>query len=680
MRKLFSILAATLFATTMFAATAPKATFDFKDQNWNFPTTATTEAKSFVNGDQTIVVSDGFKGMTTSSTDPTIKGVLFGKKNKTISLPAFSFRTEKILVYYVDGAGSSNTKHNIFVGETAVSTEEVGCKVTTEKSYSTFEITEAKRDAGTVYILKVTSDHNMQVSKIEVYEDESTPASVYAPTFDPAAETFEVDVTIALACATEGASIFYTTNGTEPATTAGASTYEYTNPFTITETTTIKAIAVKGADKSAVAEKTYTKLVVNQYEVKEAIEAGLNKGDLIKVRGVVTNMAAKGTNFATYGSLKIYVKDATGAEGEFQLFNCYSLNEAKFETTVPAYDATSADWADFTSVTDADGHTLKVGDTIVAKGKYELYNSTYELQQGCYLVDVKEGTPPTPTTFDFVKNEYVEYTSDSYFDLIMYTSDTWSYDPDNGFSVGEAGYALVLNLAYTDMADVTGNYTSEDVSFDPEYSRLCYWDGTSENLVTTALQSGTVKIEWNSDKSGYVVTYEVLGANNVTYKGTANVTPYDEPEPPTPDTTVEVKIDDALLDNSQTDQIGILGEDATGLWVQIFLYTDDLQGDYTEADFGGNTSIWFDDDNYTTPYKGTVKVVPANNNGYVVTAELLCYDNTLYKITMTVPGDEDPTGIKNVETAQKVIKAIENGQLIINVNGIKYNVNGAIVK
>ena len=87
----------------------------------------------------------------------------------------------------------------------------------------------------------------------------------------------------------------------------------------------------------------------------------MNKGDLIKVRGVVTNMAAKGKNFATYGSLKIYVKDATGAEGEFQFFNCASLNEAKFETTVPAYDATSDQWADFTSVTDADGHTLKVG-------------------------------------------------------------------------------------------------------------------------------------------------------------------------------------------------------------------------------------------------------------------------------------------------------------------------------
>ena len=139
---------------------------------------------------------------------------------------------------------------------------------------------------------------------------------------------------------------------------------------------------------------------VAQYDVAEAIAAGLSKDDVIVLRGVVTNMAAKGSNFATYGSLKIYVKDATGAAGEFQLFNCMSLENAKFTTTTPAYDAASTQWADFTSVTDANGNKLSVGDTVFAFGKYELYNSTYELQQGCYLLEIKEGQAPQPEVIE----------------------------------------------------------------------------------------------------------------------------------------------------------------------------------------------------------------------------------------------------------------------------------------
>jgi hypothetical protein len=679
MRKLFSILAATLFATTMFAATAPKATFDFKDQNWNFPTTATTEAKSFVNGDQTIVVSDGFKGMTTSSTDPTIKGVLFGKKNKTISLPAFSFRTEKILVYYVDGAGSANTKHNIFVGETAVSTEEVGCKVTTEKSYSTFEITEAKRDAGTVYILKVTSDHNMQVSKIEVYEDESTPASVYAPTFDPAAETFEVDVTIALACATEGASIFYTTNGTEPATTAGASTYEYTNPFTITETTTIKAIAVKGADKSAVAEKTYTKLVVNQYEVKEAIDAGLNKGDLIKVRGVVTNMAAKGKNFATYGSLKIYVKDATGAEGEFQFFNCVSLNEAKFETTVPAYDATSEQWADFTSVTDADGHTLKVGDTIVAKGKYELYNSTYELQQGCYLLEIKEGQAPQPEVIEMT------YTTT---DGLQWLDET----ADQGWWQIILGGVLSLSNTGT-VASPAGTYAAADL--DASYSYVV----SGSTKVTFTEGSITVAVDENE-----VVTIkgQLVGTDGNTYKFDLTFNPdeyvvdpykYDE------DQDFTATFSSYSVKEVSDGVFSIMAiSDGKGVDMTAFLPT----GATAEQAAGKTFPINDSGDEQTVAagyYDGTEGVMSSYaaliNTSYQITNVWYLVSGTATvdaNLNITVAAKNSKgrniniqlnypsTGIQDVKTVEKLVKYIQNGQIMINVNGAQYNVNGARVK
>ena len=73
---------------------------------------------------------------------------------------------------------------------------------------------------------------------------------------------------------------------------------------------------------------------------------------------------------------------------------------------------------------------------------------------------------------------------------------------------------------------------------------------------------------------------------------------------------------------------------------------------------------------------------------YLVTGNVTVADN--FDITVAAKNSKDhniavtlkatSTSIKNAEVMQKVVKAIENGQLIINVNGVRYNVNGAIVK
>lgn len=53
----------------------------------------------------------------------------------------------------------------------------------------------------------------------------------------------------------EGASIFYTTDGSKPT----EDSTEYTEPFELSATTTVKAIAVKGTEVSEVSSKTFTK-------------------------------------------------------------------------------------------------------------------------------------------------------------------------------------------------------------------------------------------------------------------------------------------------------------------------------------------------------------------------------------------------------------------------------------
>ncbi len=149
----------------------------------------------------------------------------------------------------------------------------------------------------------------------------------------------------------------------------------------------------------------YVAPAIPQYDVAEAIAAGLTDGTEIEVRGVITKMEAKGKNFAQYGSVNVYVADANGAAGEFEFYNCYSMQADTFKTTVPAYDATSTAWTQFTEVADAKGYTLHVGDTVIAHGNYKLYNSTHELNTGCYIVYAKAPGAAYPTNIENAATE-----------------------------------------------------------------------------------------------------------------------------------------------------------------------------------------------------------------------------------------------------------------------------------
>lgn len=72
-----------------------------------------------------------------------------------------------------------------------------------------------------------------------------------------AGTTFTESQEVTISCTTEGAEIFYTTDGTAPSASNGT---KYTGAFTITTTTTVKAIAIKsGYTNSDVVSATYTK-------------------------------------------------------------------------------------------------------------------------------------------------------------------------------------------------------------------------------------------------------------------------------------------------------------------------------------------------------------------------------------------------------------------------------------
>lgn len=84
-----------------------------------------------------------------------------------------------------------------------------------------------------------------------------TPALkvVEAPVITPDGGSFTGSQTVTITCATDGAAIHYTTDGTEPT----ACSTKYSGGFTITATTTIKAVAFVGEAKSSVTSAAFTR-------------------------------------------------------------------------------------------------------------------------------------------------------------------------------------------------------------------------------------------------------------------------------------------------------------------------------------------------------------------------------------------------------------------------------------
>ena len=144
---------------------AQEVTLDFTNatKDWGITATPTTKATKFTNGTYTIEASNGFK----QSGD----GVLLGKSGATLTLPAFDFAVEKIVVKKNTGNSqvSQRVKQNIFVGSQAVSTKTTGA----DKD-QTYEIKADYQKAGNIYVLKVTNAYNTQFSKIEIDKAAST--------------------------------------------------------------------------------------------------------------------------------------------------------------------------------------------------------------------------------------------------------------------------------------------------------------------------------------------------------------------------------------------------------------------------------------------------------------------------------------------------------------------------
>ncbi len=151
---------------------SPEVSLDFTDKTkWDIPDegSSNTQLATFTNGTYSIKLS------ATNNYKMNTGYLILGKKDSYLELPAFNFDVEKIEVVGT-GSASGSVKQNIYVGDVAVSTETTGAKNVT----NTYNIASDYQAAGNIYKLVVTSDHNTQITKINVYKKTTgdTPAEV----------------------------------------------------------------------------------------------------------------------------------------------------------------------------------------------------------------------------------------------------------------------------------------------------------------------------------------------------------------------------------------------------------------------------------------------------------------------------------------------------------------------
>ena len=203
---------ATCAITVNEAAPEPAAgpvalTFDFTDPGWGFPENYDEDEKSYTNNGYTFTLgassNGGHKAYIVSSS---IVSLIFGKKDATLTFPAFDFNVSKIIVYGYSAA-SGKTTFNIYVGDDAVSTEVTGCKTS-----QTFDIAAEKQAVGTIYTLKVTNDNNCQISKIEIfgYISAEIGSAGYATFAAPVAVDFSATSVEVFTAAVSGSSVVLT--------------------------------------------------------------------------------------------------------------------------------------------------------------------------------------------------------------------------------------------------------------------------------------------------------------------------------------------------------------------------------------------------------------------------------------------------------------------------------------
>ncbi len=228
-----------------------------------------------------------------------------------------------------------------------------------------------------------------------------------------------------------------------------------------------------------------------------------------------------------------------------------------------------------------------------------------------------------------------------------------------GFSLSNVGGVTEAAGTYT-VDDLDADYCYVNIYGATDTVKVAFVDGS----ITIAVADGIVTVNATlvgDDGNSYIF--------NLTYKD------------PTAENTVNLVMPDWQLDDTYLEEAGLFGlvsESADGNYVQLYIWSETVAGDYTDADldnqyFGSGLVVG---EEAPAIFSATIKVEEGANGAITVTADLLCYNNTLYKVTTQVP----VTALENIELVEKATKVVSDGQVLIIRDAKMFNVLGARIR
>ncbi len=218
------------------------------------------------------------------------------------------------------------------------------------------------------YTSSTTNIKSTQTAFYKYVKGDGAPA---APTFSLAEGTYTEAQSVEI-FATNGSSIFYTIDGTEPT----AESTPYTDAISIDKTTTVKAIAVRDGKVSAVASATYT------------IDIPAPSAPVITINGAEFNGA---TYEYEIGKVVPVTVSAKGAESITYTIDGESATVAGSSYTF--YVSTDCSYSFFATNAVGDSETVSISFVGVEKPYtfYQIITSTDQLEYGKEVIIAHDG-------------------------------------------------------------------------------------------------------------------------------------------------------------------------------------------------------------------------------------------------------------------------------------------------
>ena len=284
-------------------------------------------------------------------------------------------------------ASGTDRKWNAYVGTSALTStnySESGIHLG-EKTVSSNGVTwttDATNHYNYFYLNYTVGSASYISSIVITYEPSTGPVTptCATPTFSPAAGTYTQAQNVSISCATEGATIYYTTNGDEPTTNSTV----YTANINVSTNMTIKAMAAKADyNNSPVASATYTIVQpISGYAIDFEQEASLYTD------WTFTNMESKqtgnsnvtahgGTYYGTTGgkgTASITTKSIVAAPG---ILTCYVTKQTTNTTTSTWKIQVSENGSNWTDVATQDATTMDPGTWVEFTANLSSYTNVY---------------------------------------------------------------------------------------------------------------------------------------------------------------------------------------------------------------------------------------------------------------------------------------------------------------